>query len=111
MTTINNYFDEMMNRTVADELTKRSCKVILANDVGMTEKLDEDHLAYASEYKLVLVTLDRKFAMQAAEQTNHMGVICWTGTFQNIGVMVRALTDFAENHTHEEVVGRVFWLK
>ncbi len=111
MATIEYYFDEMMNRTAADELNRRGYRVTLANDVGMTEKPDEEHLTFASAHNMVVVTLDRKFAMQSAEHMNHAGLICWPGVFQNIGAMVTALTEFAEEHTPEDVAGRVFWLK
>ena len=72
---------------------------------------DTEHLAYATEHNLVLVTLDEPFAGRTMKRTDHAGLICWTPDFQDIGVMVRALIQFAEGHSSEQVRGRVFWLK
>jgi hypothetical protein len=57
------------------------------------------------------VTRDKPFAGRTAKRTDHAGLICWTGTPDDIGGMVRALTTFAETHTSEDIAGRVFWLK
>lgn len=105
------YFDEMMPRPVANQLAQKGIEVVMANDVGMTEKDDlSEHLPYALENKLVLVTNDHPLANKAWS-LEHAGVICWTGKQDDIGGMVRALTEFAENHKPEAVKGQVFWLK
>jgi predicted nuclease of predicted toxin-antitoxin system len=63
MAKISFYFDEMMRRKAAEELIKRGIEVVMAVDVGMTEKDDlTEHLPYATEHEMVLVTFDRKFA-------------------------------------------------
>jgi predicted nuclease of predicted toxin-antitoxin system len=106
------YFDEMMRRTAAEELIKRGYQVIMAVDVEMVSKDDPEHLSYAKENRYVLVTLDRKFAGLTSQRTDHAGLICLTIEAQvNIGTVVRLLTDFADQHTPEEVAGHVFWLK
>jgi predicted nuclease of predicted toxin-antitoxin system len=56
------YFDEMMSRKAAEQLVQRGHSVVMAQDVGMQQKTDVEHLAYAAENKLVLVTFDRAFA-------------------------------------------------
>jgi len=96
------YFDEMLKRPLADQLNKRGYTVVLANDIGMTE---------ATKREMVLVTLDRAFAGLAAKETEHAGLICWTREDQPIGVMLRVLVEFAEQHTTEQAAGRVFWFK
>lgn len=105
------YFDEMLNRPLAEALIKRGFVVVLANDVGMTKRADEEHLNEATRRGMVLVTLDHPFAGLAAQQNDHAGVICWTPKEQNIGVMLRAFIELAEQHSAEQVIGRVFWLK
>ena len=107
------YFDEMMSREASVQLTNRGFIVVMANDVGMTEKDDlTDHLPYATEHGLVLVTFDRKFAGLASQLTDHAGLVCFTEISQSdVGGIVRVLTQFAEDHTAEEVAGQVFWLK
>lgn len=106
------YFDEMMSRPVAEGLAQRGHEVIMAIDSDMTGKDDDtEHLPFATENEAILVTLDRRFAGRAAQQPTHAGVICWTGSQTDIGGMIRALHEFAENETLETATGRVFWLK
>lgn len=106
------YFDEMMPRKVAEQLQKRGFEVVMAVDVEMVDKDDLlEHLQYATEHNLTLVTQDRPFAGRATELSNHTGVICWTGKQNDIGGMVTALDSFAEDHRPEESANSVFWLK
>ena len=83
----------------------------MAVDVDMTEKDDPDHLKFATEQGAVVVTLDREFAGLTLKQTDHAGLICWTGDNLDVGGMVRKLSEFAEKHTLEDVSGQVFWIK
>lgn len=105
------YFDEMMNRPLAEGLAAQGYSVVMANDIRMTGKPDAEHLAEATKRGMVLVTLDRPFAGRATKQSDHAGLICWTGDGQNIRVMLEALTEFAKRNTAENVAGQVFWLK
>ncbi len=112
MAKISFYFDEMMPRKVAEQLQKRGFEVVMAVDVEMVDKDDLlEHLQYATEHSLTLVTQDRPFAGRANELPYHAGVICWTGKQNDIGGMVTALDSFAENHGSEESANSVFWLK
>jgi predicted nuclease of predicted toxin-antitoxin system len=104
------YFDEHMPRAVADGLRSRDIQVIMAVDVEMEGKADDEHLRYATEQNTVLVTRDKPFAGRIMSQADHAGLICWTGE-KDISGMVRRLSEFAEQNTAEEVKGRVFWLK
>ena len=111
-TAIRFYFDEMMARPLAEGLEQREIDVIMAVDVGMTGQDDDTgHLPYATEQDAVLVTLDRAFAGRSMQRDDHAGMICWTGRSDDIGGIVRALTEFAETHTPEDAAGQVFWLK
>jgi predicted nuclease of predicted toxin-antitoxin system len=106
------YFDEMMPRKVAAELVKGGHQVVMAVDAGMAEKDDLiDHLPYAAQRGAVLVTADRSFAGRAAKLANHSGVVCWTGSLDNTGGIIKALIRFAEQHQAESTVGQVYWLK
>ena len=95
------YFDEMMSRKAAEQLVQRGCTVVMAQDVGMQQKSDPEHLAYASENNLVLVTFDRAFAGRTAQTNDHSGLICLSGSQDAIGVIIRNLISFAEQHTPE----------
>jgi predicted nuclease of predicted toxin-antitoxin system len=105
------YFDEMMRHAIAEGLAKRGIVTVLANDIGMTEKEDDEHLLEATKRQMVLVTHDRGFAGRTAKRTDHAGSICWMRDDQPIGIIVRLLAEFAEQHTLEDAAGRVFWLK
>ena len=106
------YFDEMMSRTVANQLINRGYEVIMAVDVGMVEKDDlTEHLTYATEHGLVLVTLDKPFAGRAMSLSDHAGVFCWTGAPRDYGGMIRAFSNFATQNQPEAIKGRVFWLR
>jgi predicted nuclease of predicted toxin-antitoxin system len=105
------YFDEMMRRAVATRLIEGGIEVVMAVDVDMTGKTDPEHLRFAAEKESMLVTFDRGFAGLTSSRTDHSGLICWTGKDDDIGGMIRRLIEFAETHTAEEVVGRVFWMK
>lgn len=112
MAKVNYYFDEMMPRKVANQLTERGYSVVMAVDVGMVEKDDlDEHLVYTTEHELVLVTFDRPFSNKAVTRVDHAGVICWTGSQNDFGGQVIRLAEFADQHTLEDVTGKVFWIK
>jgi predicted nuclease of predicted toxin-antitoxin system len=106
------YFDEMMSRPVAEGLKKHGYEVIMAVDAGMVEKDDDtEHLPFAAQNQAVMVTLDKPFAGRAMQRTDHAGLICWTGSQDDIGGVIRALSELAETHTLEDAAGSVFWLR
>ncbi|HVU14620.1 MAG TPA: DUF5615 family PIN-like protein [Phototrophicaceae bacterium] len=112
MAKIEFYFDEMMPRDAAKGLLARGFPVMMAVDVEMVEKDDlTEHLVYAAQHAAVLVTRDKPFAMKTLSAQDHAGLICWTGAQNDVGGMVRGLAKFAEEHTSEQAINRVFWLK
>jgi len=54
------YFDEHMDRA----LIERGITVLMAVDVKMEGKTDEEHLGYATQNGLIMVTFDHPFASQ-----------------------------------------------
>jgi predicted nuclease of predicted toxin-antitoxin system len=104
------YFDEMMHREVAEQLVSSGYDVIMANDVGMIQKPDPEHLAYATADGRVIVTFDRAFAGITSKSLDHAGLVCLKGKQNEIGRMVRVLSQFADEREAEDVVGQVFWL-
>jgi len=105
------YFDEMMVREAARQLIQRGHSVVMAVDVGMVKKDDDtEHLPYAAANNLVMVTFDRPFAGRTMKRGDHGGLVCLSGAQDNIGNIVRTLSQFAEQHSPEDVVGQVFWL-
>jgi predicted nuclease of predicted toxin-antitoxin system len=105
------YFDEMMPRAVAQQLIARGSEVIMAIDVGMTGKPDEEHLNFATQQAAIVVTRDAPFAGLTAQKSDHAGLICWTGADDDFGGMVRKLSEFAGLHAQEDVRGVVHWIK
>lgn len=102
------YFDEMMPRAPVQMLAQKSLEVVMANDVLMTGKVDSEHLAYAAEHGLVVVTFDRPFAGRSASRTDHQGLICLSGSQQDIGYIVRTLIKFAETYEAGHMLDRCF---
>jgi len=111
MGNISYYFDEMMARPVAQGLERKNISVVMAADNGMLEKPDPEHLQRATEQGMVLVTFDRAFATLTSERSDHASLICWTGALNDVGGIVRRLSEFADTHTAEAAAGHVFWLK
>jgi predicted nuclease of predicted toxin-antitoxin system len=104
------YFDEMMPRAAAEQLAQRGLQIVMAVDVEMIEKEDVEHLKFATEHSMVMVTFDRPFAGRTAELTDHGGLICLSGQQNDIGSIVRSLRQSAEQYAPHEVAGRVFWI-
>jgi predicted nuclease of predicted toxin-antitoxin system len=112
MAAVSFYFDEMMARPAAEQIVKRGYSVVMAVDVGMTQKLDDQHLKYATEQKRIMVTFDHPFAGKTMSNADHAGLICITGAQQdNFGAIIRLLVAFAEAHSAEDAEGKVFWLR
>lgn len=84
----------------------------MAVDAGMEGKDDFEHLLYATQKSMVMVTFDHPFAGRAMQRADHGGLVCISAKAQNeIGGLVRLLHNFASKYAPEEIVGRVFWLK
>lgn len=107
------YLDEHMPRTVAKQLVESGIAVTLAVDVDMAGKDDDtEHMAYAKEHNLVMVTFDRPFAGRTMKRDDHQGLICLSEAIRSdIGQIIRLLSQFAQEHTPDSAAGRVFWLR
>ena len=106
------YFDEHMNRTIADALERRGYHVVMAVDADMEGKDDDtEHLPYATENHLVMVTFDHPFAARTMSRTDHPGLICLAYSIRDdIGRVVEVLAEFAELYNSQRDAGQVFWL-
>ena len=70
------FLDQMIDRSVAEVLTKRAYDVECAAEVGMARVDDLEILAYCTKHDRVLVTLDEHFGdWTVAKLTEHPGVI------------------------------------
>lgn len=106
------YFDEHMNRVVADALMEQGYQVVMAVDVDMEGKDDDtEHLPYATECNLIMVTFDHPFASRTMARADHPGLICLAYSIrEDIGRMIEVLAEFAELYDPEQDAGQVFWL-
>jgi predicted nuclease of predicted toxin-antitoxin system len=111
--TIRFYLDEHISRNIQQGLERHGYEVVLAVDVGMIGKDDDiEHLAYAAEHGMVMVTFDRPFAGRTMSRTDHAGVICISEKLRSDpGSTIRVLIRFAREYSAAEARGRVFWLK
>ena len=105
------YFDEHRRRAAANALIEHGYEVVMAVDVNMEGKVDTEHLHYATQHGLVLVTFDHPFAGRTMSRSDHPGLICLSpGIRDDIGRIIEVLKEFAEFYTPENDVGQVFWL-
>lgn len=111
--TVGFYFDEHMPRSAAKGLINQNIEVIMAVDVDMVRKDDDNqHLPYAAEHNLVMVTFDREFAGRTMQRIDHAGLICISEKLRtDIGGIIRLLAKFNDDQTQESAAGAVFWLK
>jgi hypothetical protein len=84
----------------------------MAVDVSMVDKNDDtEHLPYASEKGLVMVTFDHPFAGRTMSRTDYPGLVCLAYSIrENIGRTITPLAEFAELYDSERDTGQVFWL-
>ena len=67
------YFDEHMPRAVANALIQKGYHVVMAVDVGMEGKDDDtEHLPYATQSNLVILTFDHPFAGRTVSRSDHL---------------------------------------
>lgn len=106
------YFDEHMRHSVARGLIERGYEVVMAIEAGMTQKDDDtEHLPYATENGMVMVTFDHPFGGRTAKRTDHAGLVCLAERLRNdIGGQIRVLAEFSDTHIPETAAGQVFWL-
>ncbi|MCA0452385.1 MAG: DUF5615 family PIN-like protein [Chloroflexi bacterium] len=78
------YFDEHMRHKVAEGLRAVGHEVVMAVGAEMIEKDDDtEHLPFATEHHLIMVTFDRPFAGRTMARTDHGGLICLSEHFRN----------------------------
>ena len=84
------YMDEHVPSAVTKGLRLRGVDVLTAQEVGMLEADDEDHLALATDQGRVVFTQDADFLRLHAEGTSHAGIV-YVRQQTPIGYIVRGL--------------------
>ena len=84
------YMDEHVPSAVTKGLRLRGVDVLTAQEAGMLEADDEDHLALATEQGRVIFTQDADFLRLHAEGVRHSGIV-YVHQQTPIGYIVRGL--------------------
>jgi hypothetical protein len=107
------YLDEHISRKIAKGLRERGYRVVRAVDVGMTGKDDDtEHLPYATQNRLIMVTLDRPFAGRTQKRTDYLGLICLNyDEGADIGHIIGILAEFLDLFDETRDAGQVHWLR
>lgn len=106
------YFDEHMRWSVVRALREQRYYVVRAVDVGMEGKDDDtEHLPYATQNNLVMVTFDRPFAGRTMLRSDFIGLICLREDIRSdVGKIIEELITFAELFDPLKDSGQVYWL-
>ena len=92
------YCDESIWIPVADGLRRRGWTVYTARAEGRLGDPDREHLSYALEYNLILVTFDDDFlSLVEGSGLEHAGIIYVQQTGRDIGDVVKAVDAHLEN--------------
>jgi hypothetical protein len=84
------YMDEHVPRAVTEGLRRREVDVLAAQEAGMMEAADQEHLAFASEEGRVIFTQDVDFLRLHAAGRRHAGIV-YAPQRTATGTIVRSL--------------------
>lgn len=118
------YFDTHIPKQVALQLRSRGVEVVRCEEVGMQDASDYEHLTYATEHELTLVSIDKDFHRHYKEWSEndkpHTGIISVSSALQGkraIGKLMTALHDFwllieaGAGTQEEDIHNRMIFLK
>ncbi|MDX2078937.1 MAG: DUF5615 family PIN-like protein [bacterium] len=118
MNSLKFYLDTHINKQVAIQLRQRGVGVIRCQEVGMADVADEEHLHYAIEHKLTIVTKDDDFYrlhfLSLQSQKTHWGIfLCRDRQVSAIGKIVTFCDEYyriieAGAGTLDDIKNRVF---
>jgi predicted nuclease of predicted toxin-antitoxin system len=107
------YTDAHIDKQVALQLRKQGIPVIRCQDVGMEDVSDEEHLIYASENRLSVVTKDSDFRglhfQWLSENRTHFGIfICLNCQKDSVGKIVRECTTYFQlAETNKDIINEL----
>jgi hypothetical protein len=94
------YTDTHIAKAVAEQLRLRGVDVIRCEEVGLAEVSDQEHIAYAAEHGLAMVTHDQGFTGHhrawLEQDQHHSGIFLITKDKDNIGMIVGTLAFWHE---------------
>lgn len=103
------YLDEHVPRAVAEGLRRRGIDVLRAQEAGMLEAADEEHLALALREGRVVVTQDADFLRLHAAGRAHAGIV-YAPQATPIGAIIRGLMLIHDVLGPEDMVNHVEFL-
>lgn len=90
------YFDTHIAKAVATQLRVKGVGVVRCEEVGMAEASDEDHLQYATEHGLVMVSQDDDFlaldSQWHTKEKQHAGIMKVPSEIQGTGQISHLVT-------------------
>ncbi|MER3404413.1 MAG: hypothetical protein C4289_03950 [Chloroflexota bacterium] len=101
--------DEHVPRAVAEGLRRRGIDVLRAQEAGMLEAADEEHLALALREGRVVVTQDADFLRLHAAGRAHTGIV-YAPQGTPIGAIIRGLMLIHDVLGPEDMVNHVEFL-
>lgn len=100
------YLDESVDPAVAVGLLARGASATTAKEEGRLGHSDDEHLAYAHEHGLVLVTQDRDFVRMHWEGVAHAGIV-YASRQRSTGAIVRWIAALSDVYEGPEFAGRL----
>lgn len=111
------YLDEHVNTKLVTDLRKEDFEAVAANEVMGDEKWkDIDHLKYAAEHQMAVLTFDKKF-VEAVEELSasggeHWGVIISPNMGDDeYGILLRWTLNMLDKKTADELRNVVAYLQ
>lgn len=114
--TIRLYFDEdSQDSDVVQAVRFRGLDVLTANEVGMRQRTDEDHLDFATADGRVLYSFNvgdfNRIHIERITQDNpHAGIIIGQQQRYSVGEQMRRLTRIVNARTAEQMIGQLEFL-
>lgn len=103
------HLDENMPLAVAEGLHQRDRECSTTQTEGLMGASDPDQFAFTKRERRILITSDRDFARITAQDTDHPGVILWTGK-RHYGKLIKEIDELCFEMADDEFHGRIFYL-
>ena len=100
------YMDEHVPRAVTEGLRQRGVDVLTAQEAGMREAADEQHLVFALREGRVVFTQDADFLRLHAAGRSHSGIV-YASQQTTIGAIMRGLMLIHDMLSPEDTSGHV----
>lgn len=104
------YFDTHIAKAVATQLRSKGIEVVRCEEIEMANASDEDHLIYATEHNLIIVSQDDDFlalhSKWQADKKEHTGIMKVSRDLQGtgqIGHLVTELLFYSEAEDNEAI--------